>query len=223
MDLVVRNGIKFCSAGARTVFLDVSSGRYFLLAGDASLAFQRWSNRELLDLDDLRLLKQLIDRRFLTSTDECGASGSTVGTDPIPPQQDLRVSIQRPSPSLVGYAILQRLIWTRRVRKWPLSRIIDTHDQLERNSRSLRQPGSVGIHQVARAFEHADLLLGNHDRCLERTLALAAVCRKNGISAQIVIAVQMNPFAAHAWAQHDNIVLNERVDRARLFKPILAF
>lgn len=223
MDLMVRKGLRHFSAGDRTVFLDVSTGRYSLLVGALSFAFQHWSSCPTLAIEDRGLLERLVDQRYLipVNADEPGIL--ILGTDPVIPQDDLRPFMPPTSLCLVGSAIFQRLAWKRRLRKWPLQQIMKVHEKLERLSRSQKPPTSVSVDQVVRAHQYADFLLGNHDLCLERTLALVATCRKNGIDAQITIAVQLNPFAAHAWAQQRGVILNERLDRARLFKPILAF
>lgn len=223
MDLMVRKGIRHYSAGERTVFLDVSTGRYSLLVGVLSLAFQRWCGRRTLANEDSGLLERLVDQRYLIPANADEPGSLIFGTDPVIPQEDLRPFMASTSLCLVGSAVFQRLSWKRRLRKWPLQRIMKVQEKLDRLSRSRNPAASVSVDQVVRAHQYADFLLGNHDLCLERTLALVATCRRNGIDAQITIAVQLNPFAAHAWAQHRGIILNERLDRARLFKPILAF
>jgi hypothetical protein len=37
----------------------------------------------------------------------------------------------------------------------------------------------------------------------------------------LVIAVSLRPFLAHSWVQQGDVLLNERVDVARTFTPIL--
>jgi hypothetical protein len=40
-------------------------------------------------------------------------------------------------------------------------------------------------------------------RCLQRSLVLSELLARRGISATLVIGVRPDPFAAHAWVEHD--------------------
>lgn len=64
-------------------------------------------------------------------------------------------------------------------------------------------------------------LWSSRDRCLPRSLALTHALRTQGCAAQLVIGVAMQPFAAHAWVQDDDRVVNDTLDHAALFTPIL--
>ena len=60
-----------------------------------------------------------------------------------------------------------------------------------------------------------------HDACLLRSLALARHLRSAACAAQLVIAVRAEPFSAHCWVQSDDRLLNEEIDHAASFEPIL--
>lgn len=59
------------------------------------------------------------------------------------------------------------------------------------------------------------------DRCLPRSLALAHLLREAGSGAKLALGVMGQPFAAHAWVQDGDVVLNDTLDHVRLFTPIL--
>lgn len=64
-------------------------------------------------------------------------------------------------------------------------------------------------------------LWSSHDRCLPRSLALARAIRIAGGEARLVLGVTLHPFAAHAWVQDGDTVLNDMLDHVLLFRPIL--
>ncbi|RYM07421.1 lasso peptide biosynthesis B2 protein [Sphingobium cupriresistens] len=37
----------------------------------------------------------------------------------------------------------------------------------------------------------------------------------------VVLGVQLGPFSAHCWVQHEDRLVNDRVDMVRTFTPIL--
>ncbi|RZM28193.1 MAG: lasso peptide biosynthesis B2 protein, partial [Sphingomonas sp.] len=64
-------------------------------------------------------------------------------------------------------------------------------------------------------------LWSSRDRCLPRSLALAHALRASGSAARLVLGVALNPFTAHAWVQDGDRVVNDTLDHAALFTPIL--
>ena len=77
------------------------------------------------------------------------------------------------------------------------------------------------IRSVLLAFEQAKLLRTAADRCLPRSIALVAKLASRGIRAELVIGVRDEPFGAHSWAQLAGVVLNETLEEARRYAPIL--
>ncbi|MEW6323529.1 MAG: lasso peptide biosynthesis B2 protein [Acidobacteriota bacterium] len=59
--------------------------------------------------------------------------------------------------------------------------------------------------------------------CLFRSLALAAVLRRRGVSADLCIGIVDVPFAAHAWVESGGVVLNESLARRLEFVTIGRF
>ena len=46
--------------------------------------------------------------------------------------------------------------------------------------------------------------------CLQRSAAAVRLLKKAGYDAKLVIGVQQVPFAAHAWAELEGVVLNDK-------------
>ena len=57
--------------------------------------------------------------------------------------------------------------------------------------------------------------------CLFDSLALMLFLLRSGIHAQWVFGVREDPFGAHCWIQCGPVVLNEYLDRTRLYTPIM--
>jgi hypothetical protein len=57
--------------------------------------------------------------------------------------------------------------------------------------------------------------------CLFDSIALRFFLRRRGIASRIVFGVKTRPFEAHCWVQRGNQIINERLERARSFQPIL--
>jgi transglutaminase-like putative cysteine protease len=215
MNYALRDGLSFCSAESRTIILDLHSGRYLALVDRNHDAFRRWVIERNPSVTDCYQLNKLAERGILAKV-ENAAIPKPVTTILPTATHDCASTI---SPIETIRALIARLLWKSRLRRWPLQRIVV---RLEKIAIEIEQPkGEASLASILRAFEFTDLLLGSHDRCLERSLALVATCRKRGLHAEIVVGVQTDPFAAHCWVQRGATVLNEKPDRVRMFMPIL--
>lgn len=108
------------------------------------------------------------------------------------------------------------------LRGWRGQREISVFGQIKEDDTLSRD--AVEEVQIARwvsAFDQTALILGRTDRCLVRSLAMFSILRGHGVSAALVIGVRSDPFSAHAWVQHDDIVLNDSVDQINNYAPIL--
>ncbi|MBY0497907.1 MAG: lasso peptide biosynthesis B2 protein [Cyanobacteria bacterium] len=65
---------------------------------------------------------------------------------------------------------------------------------------------------------------GNESRdCLVRSLALAAVLRRHGLSADLCIGIVDMPFRSHAWVEADGCIVNDRCRACARYKVISRF
>lgn len=215
MNYALRDGLSFCSAESRTIILDLHSGRYIALADCNHDAFHHWVTQQNPSEADSHQLKKLAQRGILAVVENT-AIPKPITTILPTSTHDRGATI---SPIETIRALMARLLWKRRLKRWPLQRIVA---RLKKNAIETEQPRSeASLATILRAFEVTDLLVGSHDRCLERSLALVATCRNRGLQAEIVVGVQTDPFAAHCWVQRGATVLNEKPDRVRMFMPIL--
>lgn len=58
-------------------------------------------------------------------------------------------------------------------------------------------------------------------RCLWDSLALAFFLLRRKVQCEWVFAVQMQPFGAHCWIESGDVLLNDALEYARQFIPII--
>lgn len=222
MSYALRDGLAYCIPGDRTVFLDIPAGRYFSLSESKDLALQRWLDAQALDEEDFAHLAALLRQGVLVAAPR----------DPIGPRRrqpliapaSTQLDIPPVRASSVGVlrAVGAQLIWARRTESWPIARVIKAlRSTRPRPKNREPQHGLDRLATLVRDFDRADFLLGSHDRCLVRSFAFAAMARKRSIQVSVVLGVQSDPFAAHCWVQHGDVVVNDRHERIRPFTPIM--
>lgn len=123
-------------------------------------------------------------------------------------------------------ADVARSIWVqRRVERRLAARSLEEVLRDLRDSVSSRSfTASIGSHRVRadiRAFQQARLLRTAADRCLSRSIALALCLARHHCRANVILGVKLAPFAAHCWAQHGDVVLNDELEEVRRYQPIL--
>lgn len=212
----LRQGVTFCIAAGRPVFLDLPHDRYVLLPPDKERAFlklldgcereQDWEGNPMFELlpsgvDNDRPLKPV--EVVVAEADVC-----------LSPQAWL-------SRYRAGSAILRRYSASRQIRRRPLQQILEA-------VRSRKYAGLAGIHHsvldrldIVQAFHAARLLHASRGQCLSESIALANALASVDCYPELVIGVSLQPFAAHCWIQSDGVVLNDRADHVRAYSPIL--
>ena len=56
--------------------------------------------------------------------------------------------------------------------------------------------------------------------CVPDSLALARYLWQRGIPGQVYFGVRLDPFAAHAWVQHNEMVLSDNVNVVADYTPV---
>lgn len=222
MRFELREDIRACMVGGTAVFLDIASGRYFSLGSVSSPAFERWYSGAKLSDEDIAALQRLREGGILVAATVEGVQPKSRAAGLPPPQTTVDLRGVLPGLRSIVIALVLRLVWAWRIKRWPFARLIASISRSPAGADEII-PLEVTekINEAVRAFEIIDLVLGSHDQCLARSLALTAACRRGGLPAELVIGVQTAPFAAHSWVQHGARTLNEKPDRAQHFTPIL--
>lgn len=80
----------------------------------------------------------------------------------------------------------------------------------------------AGAADLAQRFDRYRRFVPLARQCLPDTLAFLGFAGRRGCFPTLVFGVEAWPFAAHCWAQSGDVVLNDALDHARAFSPILA-
>jgi len=213
----LKPGVSFCRVDGRTVFLDMPEDRYSCLSPAGEAAFGRLVEGDPIEPQHLAALTNVARTGPLAS----GASSTPIAPCRAiePPGQSLLDSEATPSLLGTGSAAASLIAAPLRLR---LRGLAATLRWLER--RKARATGNVAIDRLARsasAFARLRLIATEKDNCLTRSIAVASRLIALGATPDLVIAVKLQPFYAHAWVQCDGWLVNDRHEFVRNYTPIL--
>ena len=214
----LRRNLSFCISANRTVFLDLDTNRYFGLPQNWDRDFRRFIAEPGGLEDRFPVIEALLERGLLVS--DSAADGCLTSPSIAPPTAILENFGNKASVGSCVRAITAQLSSAGRLRIGSLSAVVERI-----RARKMIAPPWDGklpaVERIAASFERTSLLLSPADRCLPRSVAFHALCMREDCYPDLVIGVRVNPFTAHCWVQHDAYVLNDMVERVRLFTPIL--
>lgn len=221
MGFELRKGISFCEVSDRLLFLDIVADRYFCLRPDAEHAFRSLLHGEALDAASQVNLNGIVQSGVLSEVTGYGIPHAfRIHRQASFSLLDARDARIRPT-AVIGAvtAILAARLSLHWRQLHPILRSIDLRrtDWPRSNAVDLDE-----IQEAATAFETTSRFLRSHDKCLSRSIALARYLAVRGLPADLVIAVRLRPFAAHAWVQSGQWLVNDRIDTIRSYTPIMA-
>lgn len=73
---------------------------------------------------------------------------------------------------------------------------------------------------VARGYAASRVKLPWRRLCVPDSLALSRFLWRRGIPVEVYFGVRLDPFAAHAWVQHDEMVLSDNVNVVADYTPV---
>ncbi|WP_334185326.1 lasso peptide biosynthesis B2 protein [Novosphingobium sp.] len=219
MGFKLRGDLSYCEVSDRLVFLDLPSDRYFCLSPRLEAGF-RAAVAGIPDVAPAIEIAPLLNAGLLMPT-----RGPELPTPCILPQPP-RASFldERPAPARpIAVGVLAAGIALSRL----ALRIGRFHQAIARLAErkaaigNRHAPPDDAMRDLAAQFERTGEITQVHDRCLPRSLALASYAVRRGWPVDLVLAVQLRPFAAHCWVQAGAHLLNDRIDTVRPFTPIL--
>ncbi len=210
-------GISHRSFADCAIVLDTGRDRYWKVDAEAAFALDRIAGQHTQPVDPALFdrLEQmgLVEPR---SGDEPAVSSPIL---PAPGESAVEGDGPRPRFDLAEAIEVVRLACAARraVHRHPLASL------LADVARARAFPASDGSAiELARRFDRYRRLVPLANRCLPDTLAFLRFAGHRGCFPTLVFGVEAWPFAAHCWAQSGNVVLNDALDHARAFSPILA-
>lgn len=212
-----RPGITHCSFAGCTIILDVNRDRYWRVGADLGMGLD-W----LVGLRPGPLTPDVLARLERLKLIESSAAWPRLIAEPLPPPNEsaidgdiVDVSLRFREAAEVALLCANARI---AVRIRPLQSIV-------RQVRTLHQAKGGSVHDdikaLARRFKQHRSLVPLAGKCLPDSLAFLQFAARRGHFPNLVFGVEAWPFAAHCWVQDGDVVLNDVVDHARSFSPIL--
>lgn len=221
MPYMLRKDLYFCIASGQATFLDLAADRYFGLPSHLDALFQAWlTTHQLAPGSDIQL-SPLVTAGILQKAE--------IGHPVAPPDlttathsvMDYPGTPGMPLPSL--RALHNHFIAARRLKTQPLSSTI-AHLRRQKARMQNSSEHSTGARALAHAkkFFAIGQFVATQDQCLRRSIALMDYLAAANCNSTFVMGVRRQPFGAHAWVQHNDLVLNDLVDHVCEYTPILA-
>ncbi|CAM3161654.1 lasso peptide biosynthesis B2 protein [Asticcacaulis taihuensis] len=222
MALSLRPQLHYCVANGRVVLLDLAKDRYFALPDPLDEAFQTLTARGGSFGDHTTGIRNLVEQGILTQK-------SDVTGPPHAP------SLPRPAHSFVDsppagwvnpITFLQALLAQRRANADHSGLTLPHYvrrvsDMLAKSDDARIEAPSAQTLGALRAYLATRWLITTRDQCLLQSATLFQFLARRGWHPRFVVAVRMAPFAAHAWVQSGETVLNDRLDHVLPYTPIL--
>lgn len=202
-------GMAACIVSDRLIFLDLVRDRYFSLepVQDSMVRMLLTENTSTCERRADAIPLPVLSSQDFASVEIAAPNGSAIDT-PLP----------KPSGPSVAAALLrntQALIATKSL---SLDRLVN---RPRRAPRRQRNGPSLTVPLILAAHTASHRLLSAHNRCLPFSMALTRHLRQHHHAVDLIFGVKVDPFAAHAWVQQDGRVLNDDLEHARSFHPIL--
>ncbi len=212
----LRPGLSFCAIEQTALFLDVPGDRYFALSEDLSLHF-------LSVVDAIRsgaqvnptLARSLVARGILVG-EAADRSWPTPALDHPKREWKGSLGLSGSQARHVWLALVCIVMTLFRLRLRPLHSIVDDNAAVPCRT---DQMGALPDRAVS-AFLLALRVWPWKLECLPMSVALRTFLAWHSVDADLVVAVKLNPFAAHCWVQVGDVVIGDTIDRVRAFTPI---
>lgn len=220
MSYRLRDGMSFCFVNGQVAFIDITASRYFCAppaAGAALLA--AGAEGEIARPDD-GALSALISGGYLVPDSEGRTPRPCVAVRPI----ESALDGDRAALTWGGLvaALGHQAAAVTVIRTTPFRRVV--HGLQRRKAQVKGQDGSMEPGKAAaeaQRFAASRRIVSAHMRCLTMSLALFNYLAARGCASDFVFGVRLLPFSAHCWIQQGDMALNDTVDHANLYTPIL--
>jgi hypothetical protein len=215
--------MSFCFIGAGAVMLDLKADRYYRLDRRHAAALRAIAGGECdahLDARASLVARGLIrlgDGPPATPVSAPRATASVIERRPFrrPDTQDCSVSpVELFVHRFMAGQLLGRLGLFRTARYYR-GRRDRSHDQQGGLLRSQDRAAAL-----AASFADRRRFFPAKRRCVPDSLALAAILWRRACAAEVFFGVRLDPFAAHCWVQHGDLLLSDPLDSVAEFTPV---
>jgi Transglutaminase-like superfamily len=223
----------FCTRGDAVVFLDLRADQYSKIEGVPATVFAK-TIRQLGETEDVgrmggaatlaKEVQELIAAGLLT-TESAGSKRAR------PTETELPGAVLLEAPSeLAGTLRFQDIAaffgcclraWIR-LRFCTLYNTVCALRKMKAGSVVTVPPDPARLHELVYAFRTLRSLFPKGYLCLFDSLALYLFLARHGIFPTWVFAVRFDPWGAHCWLQVHDLLLNEDLEEAEDYTPVMA-
>ena len=216
--LCLRPGISFGRIQGDLVFLDIERDRYFTLRGEAARLFKACCETDVRDLDP-KAKAHLLATGLMEEVARGVRPVAARAEIPLKGLFELPGEQARPG-ILAALEIAGRLVPIRRaLARAGVARRVRRIESMKTGLRPAH--GKADLLKLARRFNAARPLVPVTRNCLSDSLACLEFLLSRRAWADLVFGVKLSPFAAHAWVQTDDLILNDHVDYVSEYTPVL--
>ncbi len=212
----LRPGFSFCFIDRVALFLDARGDRYFAFSPSVSQQFlslvDAISSGSTVDPDlaDSFVARGVLmegqrDRWWMTPTPRRPTTEWCMPDDPLPPRW-----------STVCLALLCIIVTLIRLRVRPFYSIVRDHAKTPRRSEQTRALSDRAISAFLLSLRIWPWSL----QCMPTSVSLRTFLACYGVRSDLVVAVKLNPFAAHCWVQVGDRVIGDTLEQVCVFTPI---
>lgn len=209
------NSISYAMVEGATIVLDLNRDRYLRLGREAASALDALARGAHVDPENTQGLDVLLRSNIIADAPGLPIAPVAVAQ----PVSNALEAAECPSPrlglmtiALAGLTIRRSL--ARRGLAVTLARLQQARAQAELRNDECQAVG------IAQRYARGRRLLPGSRGCVPESLALSVLLTKRGIAHDVVFGVSLAPFAAHAWTQTAQHVLNDRGDPLHAFHPV---
>lgn len=226
--------VRICRSDCGTVLLDLRKGKYFALSAHDSDALgtvvKNWPTdtmgsesptftddghapKLVADLSSAGLLA-FTPSRTAVSPARTASSASLVAVG-----EDVSVNVRVRAAHVRAFT--SACVWALAILKLKTfeSLVRDLSDRKNANSAAVDEGRLIELVSVFRLLR--PFAFTAHDRCLFHALALTRFLSYHKLFVTWTIGVRVNPWGAHSWVQHENLILDATPEKVVEFTPIL--
>jgi len=111
----------------------------------------------------------------------------------------------------VSALLLERIRAGLELKRSPIGAVFKKIVAYRANRRPAADP-SAALGDILAALDASSLAMTVHDRCLPTSIALCRRLARRGVFASLNLGVRLDPFAAHAWLEFQEVVILDDPD-----------
>ena len=235
--------VHFCDFGDRVVFLDLKADEYSFLNGSAAKAFQSLSMPPMAPSPGLgpQLVRQATDCGHNDLADalsdvisagiltQDARLGRPIAPDPISPATSTLIDVEdedmpgRLRPHHITAFFASTATAAARLRWGKIEKTVDAIRSRKAKHKSGRSAfDAEKCRDLVGCYMKMRMLFPKNYLCIFDSLALVEFLARYNVWPNWIFGVQLDPWYAHSWVQHDGMVLNDDLERVQVYEPILA-